>query len=260
MQRLSVTELSKRYTMPSPSISVGSKHYALKYLGKTLGLGEFDLQESEQDTTYPLILLEENEQRIAYHVNEIKGNREVMLKPLGSLFDESQLLSSATIIGGRIVLLLNAHELIRMGVSGEVISSRRSKTDISQSKTKVLVVDDSITVRKITESLLTKLNYNVITATDGLNALEVLDAGIPDIILLDIEMPRMDGFELLERLRASQELKYLPVIMISSRSGTKHKNHAKKLGANSFIGKPWEAKQLSNNIKACLNNSLAEAI
>lgn len=260
MQRLSAMELAKRYAMPSPSISVGGKQYVLKHLGKTLGLGGFDLQEGEQDITYPLILLEENEQRIAYQVNEIKGSREVMLKPLGSLFDESQLLSSATILSGRIVLLLNAHELIRMGIVGETIRGSRAKSELSKNKIKVLVVDDSITVRKITESLLSKLNYHVITATDGLNALEVLDSGIPDIVLLDIEMPRMDGFELLGRLRASRELKHLPVIMISSRSGAKHKSHAKKLGANSFIGKPWEAKQLSNNIKTCLNQALAEAV
>ncbi len=260
MQRLSATELAKRYAMQAPSVNIGGRQYVLKHLGETLGLGTFDVHENEQDITYPLILLEENEQRIAYHVNEIKGNREVMLKPLGPLFDESQLLSSATIMSGRIVLLLNAHELIRMGVTGEAIHGNRVKADLAQSKTKVLVVDDSITVRKITESLLTKLNYTVMTATDGLNALEVLEVSIPDIILLDIEMPRMDGFELLGRLKGSKELKHLPVIMISSRSGAKHKKHAKELGAMSFIGKPWEAKQLSNTIKSCLNNLLAEAI
>ncbi len=260
MQRLSATELARRYAMQAPSVNIGGREYVLKHLGETLGLGTFDVHENEQDITYPLILLEENEQRIAYHVNEIKGNREVMLKPLGPLFDESQLLSSATIMSGRIVLLLNAHELIRMGVAGEAIRGNQVKADLAQSKTKVLVVDDSITVRKITESLLTKLNYTVMTATDGLNALEVLEAGIPDIILLDIEMPRMDGFELLGRLRNSKELKHLPVIMISSRSGAKHKKHAKELGATSFIGKPWEAKQLSSTIKFCLNNLLVEAI
>jgi chemosensory pili system protein ChpA (sensor histidine kinase/response regulator) len=260
MQRLSVAELAKRYAMQRPSVNIAGKQYVLKHLGETLGLGTFDVHENEQDITYPLILLEENEQRIAYHVNEIKGNREVMLKPLGPLFDKSQLLSSATIMSGRIVLLLNAHELIRMGVVGEAIRGSQVTADLAQSKTKVLVVDDSITVRKITESLLTKLNYTVMTATDGLNALEVLEVSIPDIILLDIEMPRMDGFELLARLRSSKELKHLPVIMISSRSGAKHKNHAKELGATSFIGKPWEAKQLSNTIKSCLNNLLAEAI
>ncbi|HHL18560.1 MAG TPA: response regulator [Thiothrix sp.] len=260
MQRLSAAELARRYAMQAPSVNIGGRQYVLKHLGETLGLGTFDVHENEQDITYPLILLEENEQRIAYHVNEIKGSREVMLKPLGPLFDESQLLSSATIMSGRIVLLLNAHELIRMGVAGEAICGNKVKADLAQSKTKVLVVDDSITVRKITESLLTKLNYTVMTATDGLNALEVLEVGIPDIILLDIEMPRMDGFELLGRLRDSNELKHLPVIMISSRSGAKHKKHAEKLGATSFIGKPWEAKQLSNTIKSCLNNLLVESI
>lgn len=251
MQRFSETDLQKVHASESKMLTYMGQSYRLNVISETLGAGK--RSPAEDGYTKPVIFFDENEQRVAYEVDEIKGNREVMLKPLGALFKDSPLLSSATVLGGgQIVLLLNAHELIRLGIRGEKLINQHVVTQDAVEQPIVMVIDDSITVRKITESLLISLDYKVQTASDGVNALEVLGEQVPDLILLDIEMPRMDGFELLETLRATEEWKYIPVIMISSRSGVKHREHAEKLGANGFIGKPWEAKQLEKYITQCL--------
>ena len=253
MQRIPFEDLKAAYARKNPMLEIAGKFYILRHLGETLGLDSKSL-DTGSEQTLPVILLQENDQRVAYQVDEIRGNREVMLKPLGALFEESQLLSSASILGGgQIVLLLNAHELINLGMTGKSISSKKVAREQTTSKKVVMVVDDSITVRKITESLLVSLGYDVLTANDGVTALEVLVDATPDLILLDIEMPRMDGFEFLENIRNSEKWKQLPVIMISSRSGAKHRKHAQDLGANGFIGKPWEAEQLALDINRCLN-------
>lgn len=255
MQRVPVEDLMAAYARKEPMLEIAGKFYILRDLGETLGLGSQALNVDEGQTL-PVILLQENDQRIAYQVDEIRGNREVMLKPLGSLFDESQLVSSASILGGgQIVLLLNAHELISLGITGKSINRKNISKIKTSSKPLIMVVDDSITVRKITESLLISIGYDVLTANDGVTALEVLVDNTPDLILLDIEMPRMDGFDFLENIRKSEKWRQLPVIMISSRSGAKHRQHAQELGANGFIGKPWEAEQLAADIEHCLTRS-----
>ncbi len=103
----------------------------------------------------------------------------------------------------------------------------------------IMVVDDSITVRRVTQRLLQREGFRVSTAVDGLQALEKLQDELPDVILSDIEMPRMDGFDLLRNIRSSARLKDLPVIMITSRMATKHRDLAMELGANHYLGKPY---------------------
>ncbi|MEE9351873.1 MAG: response regulator, partial [Thiotrichaceae bacterium] len=258
MQRIPLPELNAAYARKNPILECGGRSYQLSHLGETLGLVSRRM-DGDEDKTIPVILFEENGQRIAYQVDEIRGNREVMLKPLGALFEQSKLLSTVAITGGgQIVLVLNAHELISLGANRKIMHHRKTPAIKTKEKKRVMVVDDSITVRKITEGLLLSQGYSVVTANDGVNALEVLADEEPDLMLLDIEMPRMDGFELLESIRSSEQWRDLPVIMISSRSGAKHRQYANKLGANGFIGKPWEANQLSNDIKACLDFSEKE--
>jgi chemosensory pili system protein ChpA (sensor histidine kinase/response regulator) len=106
------------------------------------------------------------------------------------------------------------------------------------------VVDDSVTVRKVTQRLLQREGYTVMLARDGLDALQVLEETVPDILLLDIEMPRMDGFELLSRMREQPRLAGIPVVMISSRTADKHREHAAGLGVQAFLGKPYDEAEL----------------
>ena len=115
-----------------------------------------------------------------------------------------------------------------------------------------MVVDDSVTVRKVTTRFLEREGYNVITAKDGVDALRVLQEETPDLMLLDIEMPRMDGFEVAKNLRTTQRWKSLPIIMITSRTGEKHRQHALSLGVNRYMGKPYQEELLSNTISEIL--------
>jgi len=106
------------------------------------------------------------------------------------------------------------------------------------------VVDDSLTVRKISGRLLAREGYQVITAKDGVDALQQIIDVTPDVMLVDIEMPRMDGFDLLRNIRADARLSQLPIIMITSRTAEKHRNHALELGANHYLGKPYDEAEL----------------
>jgi chemosensory pili system protein ChpA (sensor histidine kinase/response regulator) len=108
----------------------------------------------------------------------------------------------------------------------------------------VMVVDDSLTVRKITTRLLEREGFQVVTAKDGVDALERLIDYKPDVMLLDIEMPRMDGFDLARNVRADPRLVNVPIIMITSRMADKHRNYAFEIGVNNYLGKPYQEEQL----------------
>jgi chemosensory pili system protein ChpA (sensor histidine kinase/response regulator) len=114
----------------------------------------------------------------------------------------------------------------------------------------VMVVDDSLTVRKITGRLLEREGYRVITAKDGVDALEQLIDTVPDVVLSDIEMPRMDGFDLVRNIRADARLKHLPVIMITSRLAEKHRRYAEEVGASHYLGKPYQEEELLELVAA----------
>ena len=112
----------------------------------------------------------------------------------------------------------------------------------------VMVVDDSITVRKVTTRLLERHEMKVVAAKDGVDALAQLQETIPDIMLLDVEMPRMDGFELATNMRNDEALKNIPIIMITSRTGQKHRDRAASIGVNIYMGKPFTESDLLDNI------------
>jgi chemosensory pili system protein ChpA (sensor histidine kinase/response regulator) len=117
----------------------------------------------------------------------------------------------------------------------------------------VLIVDDSLTVRKITSRLLQREGFAVATAKDGLDALERIAEQIPDIILLDIEMPRMDGFEFTKALKADQRNAHIPIIMITSRTAEKHRNRARELGVDLYLGKPYQEAELLKQLREMLD-------
>ena len=116
----------------------------------------------------------------------------------------------------------------------------------------VLVVDDSLTVRKITSRLLAREGFDVMTAKDGVDALQVLTEQLPDVILLDIEMPRMDGFEFTKTIKRDAKLSHIPIIMITSRTAEKHRNLAKELGVDLYLGKPFQEEDLLKSLREML--------
>jgi chemosensory pili system protein ChpA (sensor histidine kinase/response regulator) len=121
----------------------------------------------------------------------------------------------------------------------------------------VLVVDDSLTVRKITDRLLTREGYRVAVAKDGLEALEKLRDQLPDVMITDVEMPRMDGFDLVKNVRTDDSLKALPIIMITSRTADKHRQHAAEIGVDVFLGKPYEEGELLGHIATLAKRAIA---
>jgi chemosensory pili system protein ChpA (sensor histidine kinase/response regulator) len=124
----------------------------------------------------------------------------------------------------------------------------------------VLVVDDSLTVRKITTRLLSREGFRVESAKDGVDALEKMNDLIPDLVLLDVEMPRMDGFELARVMRADERLRAVPIIMITSRTADKHRNRALELGVNEYLGKPYQEEQLLDSIAEQLGREVARPV
>ena len=122
----------------------------------------------------------------------------------------------------------------------------------------IMIVDDSVTVRKVTSRLLERQGYDVVTAKDGVDAIEQLENIKPDLMLLDIEMPRMDGFEVLNLVRHHDMHQYMPIIMITSRTGEKHRERAFSLGVSQYMGKPFQEEELLENIDALLVASESE--
>ena len=117
----------------------------------------------------------------------------------------------------------------------------------------VMIVDDSLTVRKVTSRLLQREGFDVVTAKDGVDALQVLEDQTPDAILLDIEMPRMDGFEFTKAMKAERKNAHIPIIMITSRTAEKHRNRAAELGVDLYLGKPYQEEELLRNLRDMLS-------
>lgn len=198
-----------------------------------------------------LLLLRSGTQRIALQVDELIRNQEVVVKHLGPQLARVPGVTGATVLGdGSVVLILNPLPLtLRTPAAGR-------RTTIAQPATAaqaqmVLVVDDSLTVRKITGRLLEREGYRVLTAKDGVDALEQMQDCRPDLMLVDIEMPRMDGFELSARVRDDARLAAVPIIIISSRTAEKHRNRARQIGVNAFLGKPYQEAELLAEVAAC---------
>jgi chemosensory pili system protein ChpA (sensor histidine kinase/response regulator) len=217
-------------------------------------LGEVDTPTPARQI--PVLLLKSGLQRAAVRVDEIVGNREVVVKTIGPQLSRLSGIAGATVLGnGQVVLILNPVQLVhREGPAPEIrVSTPRVEAPVAapakSGAALVMVVDDSLTVRKITGRMLAREGYEVVTAKDGVDALQQLQDVRPDCILLDVEMPRMDGFEFARNVRADAQTRGIPIIMITSRTADKHRNHALELGVNEYMGKPYQEEQLLALIK-----------
>ena len=203
----------------------------------------------------PVLLLRSGLQRAAIRVDEIVGNREVVVKTIGPQLARLAGIAGATVLGnGQVVLILNPVQLVHRETPAIEVHLRAPQPAPAAVESKpgaplVMVVDDSLTVRKITGRMLTREGYEVATAKDGVDALQQLQDLKPDCILLDVEMPRMDGFEFARNVRADEGTRAIPIIMITSRTADKHRNRAIELGVNEYMGKPYQEEQLLALIK-----------
>ena len=252
--RVMPNELEGYYQLNPPLYHYGGQTYELRYLGELLQtVGKPRL--AGENHSVPVLLVHCQDQRVALQVDALAGSREIVVKSLGPQFTGVQGLSGATILGdGRVVLILDLLAYIRAHQARLPLLQAQQRAvgalEFSPAlrPALVLVVDDSVTVRKVTSRLLERNGMNVITAKDGVDAMSVLEEHTPDLMLLDIEMPRMDGFEVATRVRNNPRLKDLPIIMITSRTGQKHQNRAMAIGVNDYLGKPYQESVLLERI------------
>ncbi|MHC8323478.1 Hpt domain-containing protein [Pseudomonas sp. GB2N2] len=245
--RVLPNELEGHYRLDPPTYKYAGQHYELCYLGELLKTSTRP-KLLGQSLPLPVLLVQCNERHIAVQVDSMAGTREIVVKSLGPQFAAVQGLSGATILGdGRVVLIIDLLAPIRAMQAPQ----RPRIQDVEPEPHKpllVLVVDDSVTVRKVTSRLLERHGMNVLTAKDGVDAMLLLEEHRPDLMLLDIEMPRMDGFEVATQVRADERLQHLPIIMITSRTGQKHRDRAMAIGVNDYLGKPYQESVLLESI------------
>ena len=258
--RLSGYELEMIYEKGEGAYEFGGENYEVKYLGYLLKGKKAD--HLEQAAPYPVLLVKSGDLRVAVHVDSLLGRREIVVKPVGAQITTVKGISGATILGdGHVVLILDMAALLRAKTVFQIESQaeemqREAEKSTSDTLT-VMVVDDSITIRKVTERILNRRGMEVILAKDGLDASAKLQERLPDIMLLDIEMPRMDGYEVATMVRNNEYMKDLPIIMITSRTGAKHKEKAIEIGVNRYLGKPYQEDELIENINAVLEEEKA---
>ncbi|MBL1276311.1 MAG: Hpt domain-containing protein, partial [Ectothiorhodospiraceae bacterium] len=252
--RVSNKELAPMISSEQTDFEYAGNHYQYLNLGTILHGTPPILPTDKQRV--PLMLIHSADHRIALHVDNLFGRQEIVIKSVGPQLSTVGVLSGATILpNGEVALILDIANLVRSALAqmhGKAVPLLPSIAESAAEKAlipTVMIVDDSITVRKVTERLLKRYEYNIITAKDGVDALTVMLEQVPDIMLLDVEMPRMDGYELATTMRNDARLKQVPIIMITSRTGDKHRKRAMDIGVDMYMGKPYQEHDLISNIR-----------
>jgi chemosensory pili system protein ChpA (sensor histidine kinase/response regulator) len=248
VRRVPSEEIEQSYA--SGAFALGDKLLPFFWLGALLQAGG---RGGSEGRSQPVVVIRSASQRVALHVDEVLGNQEVVVKNLGPQLSRLPGLAGITLLpSGAVALIYNpvalatlygdtAREQVRRSGGGEVVEVAVSAP---AQPPLVMVVDDSLTVRRVTQRLLTREGYRVTLAKDGLDALDKLGEELPAVVLSDIEMPRMDGFDLVRNMRSDARLSALPVIMITSRIAQKHRDYAAQLGVNHYLGKPYSEEEL----------------
>jgi chemosensory pili system protein ChpA (sensor histidine kinase/response regulator) len=245
--RLSKAEVTAHLGKDASAFDYGGQKYRFQHLATFVALEPSPLP--EQDVTIPVVLVRAGEHSTGLVADELVGSREIVVKSVGPQISSIRGISGATILGdGRIVIILDIGALVRAEWRGRAQPVPVAPKDKSDKRTFAMVVDDSITVRRVTQRLLERNGMRVLTARDGMDAVTLLQDNIPDVILLDIEMPRMDGYEVAAHVRNDPRLKDVPIIMITSRVGEKHRARAIELGVDDYLGKPYQEAQLLDAI------------
>jgi chemosensory pili system protein ChpA (sensor histidine kinase/response regulator) len=197
-----------------------------------------------------LLILSAGDHKAALRVPELLPHREVVIKPVGPQISSVPGILGGSITGdGSVLVILDPGPLIRHAlIHGVAPVTEPDWAQTQPSRKLVMIVDDSITMRKVTSRVLQSHDFDVLTAKDGVDALEQLQDRLPDVILCDIEMPRMDGYEVIERVREDARLRHIPIVMITSRAGQKHRDRAMQLGANAYLTKPYREQELTDEV------------
>ena len=258
-QVLQMKEAALAEAQAAGSVQFQGQKVALHYLPSLLG--EAAARPPAQRSS-PVMILKSGVDRLAVQVDDVLGNREVVIKNIGPQLSRMIGISGATVLGsGEIVLILNPVALSLQGAQqahqhGAQPDAAPAAMVPAARAAVIMVVDDSLTVRKVTQRLLEREGYQVILAKDGVDALEHLQETIPDLMLVDIEMPRMDGFDLTRNIRGNASTAAVPIIMITSRTADKHRNYALDLGVNAYFGKPFQEQILLAAVAGLLNREM----
>lgn len=261
--RIPREQLESFYGEEGPTYGYGGHEYRVRYLGDFIGTSR-NISGEGKTVSAILVRLGEGlgtqDRRIAVVVDALHGNREVVSKAVGPLVSSVMGVSSATILAdGRVVLILDVPALTQDRTRRALITLAAGKHEAvntdADTRELIMVVDDSITIRRVTERLLLKHGYRVSTAKDGLDAMAKLQTETPVTVLLDIEMPRADGFEVATFIRNNERIRKVPIIMITSRSGDKHRERALQIGVNRYLIKPYQEDQLISEVRGVLEET-----
>jgi len=247
--RMARTELESLLSQSEPSYEYDEQSFRFRHLGMYLGGQAAQLPEDESHVS--IILVRAGDSSAALLTDEMLASQEIVVKTVGPQLASVNGIAGATILGdGSIVLILDIMALVRGGVP--VVELKNAAPTPTDSRPLAMVVDDSITVRRVMERFLERNGMRVVTARDGLDAISVLRDHKPEIILLDIEMPRMDGYEFAAHVRNDERVADVPIIMITSRVGDKHRARAIEIGVNDYLGKPYQDAKLLDSITRLL--------
>ena len=251
--RIRRKELIALLAEDDPKFNYGGVAYDVYQLGVLLGAGAPTFAEDVE--TIPIFLVRAGDHAGALVAEGMSGSREIVVKSVGPQVSSIRGISGATILGdGSILLILDAGGLVRGAAQAaqagkKLLAVPRVEAEAAEdTRIFAMVVDDSITVRRVTQRLLERYGFRVLTAKDGVDALALLDENIPDVMLLDIEMPRMDGYELATRMKGDERFRGIPIIMITSRTGEKHRARATEIGVERYLGKPYQEEELIETI------------
>jgi chemosensory pili system protein ChpA (sensor histidine kinase/response regulator) len=246
-------------------VRIGGVVYPVKWLSEALGMVDPG-NKSDQDTPYHhLLLLNLGENSVALVVDRILEGREIVVKPLGTHLRRVAGIAGATLMGdGEVVLILHVAELLTdQAIRQPAFDAPRQPSQSSQNWD-IMVVDDSVSVRRVVSKLVTNAGWTPHPAKDGQDALEQMQTmkTLPTAILLDVEMPRMNGYELTTTLRANPATAHIPIVMLTSRAGDKHREKAMSLGASAYLVKPYQEEELIDTVKRLVtkNGHFAEKI
>ncbi|MBB5863942.1 Hpt domain-containing protein [Xanthomonas sp. 3058] len=235
-----------RYESGEGGYHYAGEEYVLHDLGSLVGQ---PVARADGQAQVPLLLVRAGDLRAAVAIDQVLGNREIVVKPVGLQIASVPGIYGATITGdGRVVVILDVAPLVRRYLTQPARPAVETQAETQRQVPLVMVVDDSLTMRKVTSRVLERHNLDVSTARDGVEALELLEERVPDLMLLDIEMPRMDGYELATAMRADPRFKAVPIVMITSRSGEKHRQRAFEIGVQRYLGKPYQELDLMRNV------------
>lgn len=236
----------ERFEAADSSYRYSGEDYPLYDLGSLVGQAPARADGQDQ---VPLLLVRAGDLRAAVAIDQVLGNREIVVKPVGLQIASVPGIYGATITGdGRVVVILDVAPLVRRFLANPTLPVLANAPRQERQVPLVMVVDDSLTMRKVTGRILERHNFEVSVARDGVEALERLEERVPDLMLLDIEMPRMDGYELATAMRADPRYRDVPIVMITSRSGDKHRQRAFEIGVQRYLGKPYQELDLMRNV------------